>query len=302
MCRSKMESERVKYEPGCHEALSLPNNSSCVIPPVEVQGYSAHVTTMGNMVFPPLAHEVSMGHGLPLLGLSDDLTIGIDDLLNKLEQFELGVPFFCEGSSLEGRGVTNVNSLPELANAERFASGEGLLPSSSVDVTTRKGLVDMFVQGVKLQWLYEDLLADLLSMANSLKKDLEVNSKLCGEITSMARWRELDLHTTQAVLEELNHMIWVQSELNADVSSLQQINHDLNRNLNVVKGIAKIWGKKAHSFTSQPCANDDQIISQKTEEVIDEHKHTEWRCVNELISDPSPQLLRRALCVGWKKF
>ncbi|GJU13334.1 hypothetical protein Tco_1135730, partial [Tanacetum coccineum] len=45
----------------------------------------------------------------------------------------------------------------------------------------------------------------------------------------------------------------------------------------VVKGIVKDMGRKeAHSFTSQPCANDDQIISQKIEEVIDELKRTEW--------------------------
>nr|GFA17386.1 hypothetical protein [Tanacetum cinerariifolium] len=217
-CRSKMESKRVKYEPGCHEALSPPNNSSCVVSLIEVQGYSAHVTTMGNIVFPLLALEVRMGHGLPLLGSSNDLTIGIDDLLNQLEQFEPSVPFFYEGSSLEGRGGTGhtviIDFLDKFITAGKN-KGEGLLPSSSVDVTTRKGLVDMFVQGVNLR----------------------------------SRWRESDLHTTQAVLEvkqhdldylrsqkkdtsdkyaqimsnynatlkELNHMTWVRSKLNDDV-------------------------------------------------------------------------------------
>nr|GEV04210.1 hypothetical protein [Tanacetum cinerariifolium] len=109
---------------------------------------------MGNIVFPLLALEVRMGHGLPLSGSSDDLTIGIDDLLNQLEQFEPSVPFFYEGSSLEGRGGTDhtviINFLDKFITAGKN-KGEGLLPSSSVDVTTRKGLVDMFVQGVNLR-------------------------------------------------------------------------------------------------------------------------------------------------------
>ncbi|GKB71014.1 hypothetical protein Tco_0932426 [Tanacetum coccineum] len=244
-CRSKMESERVKYEPGFHEALNLPNNSSCVVLPVEVQGYSAHVNTMRNMVFPPLAPEVSMGQGLPLPGLSNDLTIGIDDLLNQLEQFEPGVPVFCEGSSIvviRGLVATIIIEFLDKFNTIGKNKAKGLLRSSSVDVTTCKGLVDMFVQGVNLQRLYEDLLvqnnklreeitvmrrsqaeqralcdelshqnvvskttqAEFLPMVNSLK-DLEVSSKLCSEMTSVARWRDLDLHTTQAVLEVKQH-------------------------------------------------------------------------------------------------
>ncbi|GKE14257.1 hypothetical protein Tco_1421834 [Tanacetum coccineum] len=249
-CRSKMESERAKYEPGFHKALNLPNNSSCVVLPVEVQGYSAYVNTMGNMIFLSLAPEVSMGQGLSLMGLSDDLTIGIDDLLNQLEQFELGVPVFCEGSSITGRGavIRGLVATVIIEFLDKFITvgknkGEGLLRSSSVDVTTCKGLVDIFVQGVNLQRLYEDLLvqnnklqeeitvmgrsqaeqralcdelshqnvvsktaqAEFLSMVNSLKKDLEVSSKLCSEMTSVTRWRDLDLHTTQAVLEVKQH-------------------------------------------------------------------------------------------------
>ncbi|GJU78622.1 hypothetical protein Tco_1275692 [Tanacetum coccineum] len=126
--------------------------------------------------FSPLEPEISIDNGPSFLGLNEDLTIGIDDMLNQIDQLGSGDPFPLNGElSLMECGLNNVPYPQQTVDVGNYRSSrplpggeteidgavigdflnkvmltgenEGRGISHSVDVNSRRDLVEMLKQG-----------------------------------------------------------------------------------------------------------------------------------------------------------